>query len=167
MRAAYSIVFDKTYCQSVVARYNRQRFLLLRPHVLIPMQPLAVAVIWVAVARNYEAWNLFFAGLMAFEMVFAGFQWFYLRHFPFRRLMRRAGEAVRYMLTEDGLEVVGPLAEGKLQWAVYPKSVRYEDGVLLLRPGTICWLPDAALSGATVDEVVGFLQSKTSMRHMV
>lgn len=167
MNATYRIVMDAAYCTDLVERYRRQLPMFLRPGVVALMPLVVLAIVWLVYARSNAAFQGVFPWLAAALLAMAVLDYVVLRQLPVRRLLRRAGESITYTLTDEGLEAVGPLAEGKLKWAAYPRSVRFADGFLLLRPGTICWLPDVALKGANSGAVLELLRAKTTLRSVV
>ena len=76
------------------------------------------------------------------------------------------GSEVSLTLSDEGVAVKGTNVETKAAWAAYPKAVRFNDGLLLQRPGAIRWLPDSGLvEGAPVD-ATNLVASKTALRYV-
>jgi hypothetical protein len=71
------------------------------------------------------------------------------------------------VLSEEGISIEGPLAQSKEAWSLYPRALRFSDGILLMRSErSRLWLPDSALHGASPKEVTDLVQSKTRLRHV-
>jgi hypothetical protein len=84
------------------------------------------------------------------------------------RFKRRAdfGAEVIVTVAKDAITSSGRHAQGKWGWQAYPRSVRYPDGILLMRRGVIRWLPDAALQEGTPTDATALVQSKTVMKEV-
>ena len=82
------------------------------------------------------------------------------------RFKRRAdfGAEVVVTVSEAGIASSGRHAQGSWGWQAYPRSVRYPDGILLLRRGVIRWLPDAALQNGTAADATALVKSKTVLK---
>jgi hypothetical protein len=95
---------------------------------------------------------------------------FYLRlHFQLPALLklrksREFGKEVTIALSEAGLEASGSNGHSVVKWNAYPRSVRYSDGILLARGGSIRWLPDSALEEGSIEEAIALVRAKTSFR---
>lgn len=164
MTATYRVTYDESYCRALLARTHQQRPLLLRPHVMILGQwPVTAIALWLVLRDDPEAFSL-----MAWILVPMGFvvvlEWVFLRPLQLRRLMRRIGDVVTYTLDGDSVAVSGPNVEAKMNWAAFPQNLRYRDGIILKSGGAICWLPDSALTGATAEEVVELVKSRSTLR---
>ena len=85
------------------------------------------------------------------------------------RFKRRADFGAEAVVTvsEDGIASSGRHAQGRWGWQAYPRSVRYPDGILLLRRGVIRWLPDAALQAGTAAEATALVKSKTVLKELL
>jgi hypothetical protein len=166
MGATYRITFSETYCRTTIDRYQRQRPIFMRPNVQIPLQPIGFAVAFIVASRFASELQWFYVWLFGIICVASAIEWFYLRKAPLRRLLRHAGATATYVLSIDAIEMESPLGQAKVQWATYPRAVRFTDGVMLLRRGVICWLPDSLLEGSTPGEVIALVQSKTSLRYV-
>lgn len=163
MNAIYRITYDEQYCRALLRRTHQQRPFLLRPDVMILGQlPFTAIVLWLVLRKDPEAFSIM-AWMLASMTLVVVLEWVFLRPVQLRRLMRRIGDVVTYRLDEDSVEVNGPNAEAKLKWAAFPKNVRYRDGLVLKAAGAVWWLPDSALSGATVEQVVQVVKSRSTL----
>jgi hypothetical protein len=75
------------------------------------------------------------------------------------------GSEVTLTLSEAGVGF-GNNAQPTLDWSTYPSTVRFPDGILLKRPGSIRWLPDSAITAGTAAEATNLIASKTSIRYI-
>jgi hypothetical protein len=76
------------------------------------------------------------------------------------------GLEVAVTLSEEGLAVGIHTAEQRLAWSTYPSSIRFNDGILLKKPGSIRWLPDSAIQMGSSSEATSLVGSKTALRHV-
>lgn len=75
------------------------------------------------------------------------------------------GSEVTLTLSEAGV-ALGNNPQPTLAWSTYPSAVRFPDGILLKRPGSIRWLPDSAIIGGTAAEATALIASKTLIRYI-
>jgi hypothetical protein len=83
------------------------------------------------------------------------------------KFKRRPGfdSEVTLTLSEAGV-AFGNNAQPTLDWSTYPSTVRFPDGILLKRPGSIRWLPDSAITTGTAAEATDLIASKTPIRYI-
>lgn len=71
-----------------------------------------------------------------------------------------------YFASEAGITIRQKLLNSSYPWTTYSRAVRFSDGILLLKPGAIRWLPDYALQRGTVDEAMVLVRSRLPTRLM-
>jgi hypothetical protein len=76
------------------------------------------------------------------------------------------GSDVAVTLSEEGVAVGIHTAEQRLVWSTYPSSIRFSDGILLKKPGSIRWLPDSAIQLGSSSEATSLVGSKTLLRYV-
>lgn len=86
----------------------------------------------------------------------------------FWRLSRRPdfGQEHEVVVSEEGITAIGAHVKGNWSWPAYPDSVRFPDGILLMRRGAIRWLPDAAIANGDARTATALVASKTTLRHL-
>jgi len=149
-------------------RFSQQRYFLLRPTVQFLLLPLPLAIAWIIAWRMALALqSLFLVTTVATVVVSVG-GLLTTRLVVYRRFRKSQtfGKETSFVLSEQGIHMAGPLGEGTVKWPVYPRAVRYDDGIMLLRPRVICWLPDKALQGSTPEEATHLVQANTALRHV-
>jgi hypothetical protein len=167
MTYTYGLVLDKPYFRTMIARYYQQRPLLLRPAWQFA---LAGAVLIVALPFvPFEGDRVgFFLGMAFLYGLFAVAGLAVIRVFVFQKFKYTSyfGKDSSCALRDEGLRVSGPSREHLTEWSNFRSAVRYPDGIMLLRRGVIWWLPDAALQGASPEDVSRFLGTKTAVRNV-
>lgn len=169
MRIVYKVMFDLEYCHAVVKHYYAQRPLILRPQMQTLLYILiSVVFLWQSRLRsNPSAVNIhFFVNSFIASSAIAVIAVLITRWAIVQRLKSNAefGHQITVTLTEDGVEGIGERVSGKWSWAAYPRSVRFSDGILLLRAGVIRWLPDDAIKVGTSKEATALVDSKSELR---
>jgi hypothetical protein len=76
------------------------------------------------------------------------------------------GTEVSTSISHDGLIVDGRHFKAHLTWDLYPKAVRFHDGILLQKPGAVRWLPDAAIVEGTANDATQIVDRRTALRHV-
>jgi hypothetical protein len=64
-------------------------------------------------------------------------------------------------LTNEDI-LVSAVANARIPWSGITAASRFPDGFILTQKGIFRWLPDDALTGATVDQVTDLLRTKIS-----
>jgi hypothetical protein len=160
MQITYSIRVDRSYCESVMARYYRQLPFML--HLPVQFGLLAIVLAgWFSWRYNPIVGGLVGASVFVFGILAtkAGIL-FRLRRMP------DFGHDLSVSISDAGVAAKGEHVQSTWQWSAYPRSVRFPDGVLLLRAGVIRWLPDSAISGGTAADATTLIGSKTSLRNV-
>lgn len=80
------------------------------------------------------------------------------------RLRSSFGTDVDFFTSEAGIMIHQKSLNGAYPWTTYSRAVRFSDGILLLKPGAIRWLPDSALRRGTADEAVTLVRSHLPTR---
>lgn len=165
MIARYQYVFDAPYCRKVISRFYRQRPFYLKLHYQFAAIAAIVLLAWYSTRVTPQSpKTLLIAVSSAAAAVLIGI--FLVRASVMTKLRgtKEFGKEVTIALSEEGLEAIGPNGHSVVKWKAYPKSVRFRDGILLLRGGVIRWLPDSAIAEGTVQEAWALIQSKTTSR---
>ena len=166
MSATYRYVTDTAYFKALMERYYRQRIWAIRPwgQFAILTAPLGLAFIyaWGTNASWTTGAGFAFSGMILLSVVCV----VAIKVAVLSRLRRgpTANGQITATISEEQLHFVGPRTESTYQWSAYPRSVRYSDGILLLRPGVICWLPDSALTNSTADAATALVRTHTKFR---
>jgi len=166
MKISYNFRIDTAYYKCVVDRYYRQKPILLHLPVQFGILGLIIAA-WLTLATKASTGSDALVPLVVGASVFVAGM-FVTRMGILLRFKSRAefGQEVAVVISDDGVEASGQHIQGKWQWAAYPRSVRFADGILLMRAGTIRWLPDAAIQNGTADNATALVASKTNLRRM-
>jgi hypothetical protein len=165
-RLVYKYRADAAYYRRVIGRYYRQRTFLLR----LPMQYGVVSLSIVGAFLGFKGlWTRSALGIGMLVVVAltaalvalakAGLLWRFKRRGDF-------GAETTVTVSKEAIVSSGRHAEGKWGWQAYPRSVRYADGILLMRRGVIRWLPDAALQEGTPGDATALVKSKTVMKEI-
>jgi hypothetical protein len=158
MQINYSFREDPAYVRTVIDRYYRQLPFLFR----LPVQFGILGLVLGA----WCAWTIDpLSGVLIGTFVFV-IGLLATRVGLLMRFKRRAdfGQDVAVTISDEGVEAKGLHVQGTWQWAAYPRSVRFSDGILLLRAGVIRWLPDSAIREGTAEEAVSLVGSKSILR---
>lgn len=160
----YKFRADAAYYRTIIDRYYGQRPFLLRLPVQCGFVSLAVVGFFLWMKGSYSRTAVGVA-VIAVVLLMAGMA--ALRKIGILyRFKRRADFGAEALVTvsQDGIASSGHHAQGRWGWQAYPRSVRFPDGILLLRRGVIRWLPDAALQDGTPAEATALVRSKTAMK---
>jgi hypothetical protein len=76
------------------------------------------------------------------------------------------GSEATVTLSDAGVALGRNQVQPTLEWSTYPNTVRFPDGILLKRPGSIRWLPDSAIIAGTAAEATDLIAAKTSLRYI-
>ena len=167
MTLHYKYLFDSAYCKVVIARFYRQRPLLLRLPVQFAIPVIIVMWIWSSWQKVDASWPHVIALTAAGVAVIAAGV-FFVRIGVLRRLKRISefGLEVTLTISAQGLTVSSSNGGREYVWSAYPRSVRYADGILLMRGGAIRWLPDASLQDGSAEQATDQVRGKTKMRDL-
>ena len=162
----YRFRADAAHYRTVIDRYYGQRAFLLR----LPMQYGIVSLAIVGAFLGFKGMSTRIAVGIGFLVVVASTMGLVAltKVSILWRFKRRAdfGAEVTVTVSKDAIISSGRHAEGKWGWQAYPRSVRYPDGILLMRRGVIRWLPDSALQEGTPADATALARSKTVMREI-
>jgi hypothetical protein len=165
-RLVYKFSADAAYYKAIIDRYYRQRAFLLR----LPVQYGIVSSAIVGAFLGYKgSFTRTAVGIGILVVVLLTASMVSLTKIgALYRFKRRAdfGADVIMTVAKDAITSSGRHAEGKWGWQAYPHSVRYPDGILLMRRGVIRWLPDAALQEGTPANATALVKSKTVMKQV-
>ena len=163
MDAVYHLMVDEAMCATIVSRYYQQRPWYGRPEYQMANVALVTTVICATLAIREPdgrllsilllvfGWVAAFFGLKAIRRVLVDH--IHLAHF------RESGDV---LLCDEGLSGMSRSKEKwTLPWGAYSRAVRFSDGILLVRPRAIRWLPENALASGSIDDVVRLVQQKT------
>lgn len=157
----YKIRTDAAYYRTIIARYYGRRPFLVRFPLQYAIASLAAAgyLIWKMGSLTQAAVGV---AVIVGLLLAAAMVWL-TKLGTFYRFKRRADFGAEAVLTvsENGITSSGHHANGRWAWQAYPRSVRYPDGILLMRRGVIRWLPDAALRDGTPSDATALVKSKT------
>jgi len=162
----YHWSYDAAYYKQVVDRYYRQL-----PYILhLPVQytllwlgsTILFAVLVGPPTLMLGAWALLIGALGIPGLVLLTRQGIALKY----RLRTSFGTDVDYFASETGITIREVSIHGTYPWTTYSRAVRFSDGILLLKPGAIRWLPDHALQRGTVDEAIALVRSNLPTRQL-
>lgn len=165
-RLVYKFRADVAYYRCVIDRYYGQRALPLRLPVQFGVVSLAVVGTFLGYKGLFTPLALGF-GIVVVVLLTVGTV--ALRKMSvLYRFKRRAdfGAEVTMTVSKQAITSSGRHSEGQWGWQAYPRSVRYADGILLIRRGVIRWLPDSALREGTPADATALVKSKTVMREV-
>ena len=167
MPITYRYKVDESFFRTLFARQMRQKLMVFRPSVQVPLvlilgvggwwflrgldEPAILGALWVLLAFA------FLSGVMVPRLL----QRTILR--AVRKNPEFGGEAT-VELSERGLDGSGPLSKGTVDWKAFTGAVRHPDGIILTRGISTVWLPDAALEGSTPSEATALVGSKLNLR---
>jgi hypothetical protein len=164
MGIVYKFHMDAAYYITVIDRYYRQRSFLGQLPIQFGILAALVACLylWKTAAPLKVALGI--ALIIAALILVGGVS--LTKRGILRRFKNHAdfGTEATVTLSEDGLMASGPKGQKKWSWAAYPRSVRYPDGILLLRAGVIRWLPDSAIQSGTAQGATALIDSNTALR---
>jgi hypothetical protein len=161
----YKYLFDAAYCKTVISRFYRQRPFYLRLHVQFAAIAMVILLAWFSTQAGAHASHALLISVCIAAAVIVGFI-FLVRFAVMMKLKgsREFGKEVTIELSEEGLDASGSNGHSAVKWAAYPRSVRYPDGILLVRGGAIRWLPDAALVEGSAQDALALIRNKTNLR---
>jgi hypothetical protein len=166
MAVTYKLTIDKDYYRKLIARYYQQRPFFFQLPVQFGAIALALAASLTFGFGTPSLEVVSFAASVGTLVYFGGIaltKWGIFQRFRFRADF---GTEVTVTMSDTGLPATGRHVEGTWTWEAYPKSVRFQDGLMLLRPGVIRWLPDAALIAGTVEEATAAARAKSALREV-
>jgi hypothetical protein len=162
----YKIHIDEIYYRTLIDRYYTQRPLLFRLPVQFGLLALISAGAFlsfiIAPLENKAAVSIIMAAVVFFGGI-AATKWGIYQRFRYRGDF---GTDATVSMSEAGLVANGRHAQGKWNWAAYPGAVRYSDGIMLLHPGVIRWLPDSGLVVGTPEEATALVNLKSKLRKL-
>jgi hypothetical protein len=163
----YRFIFDEAYIRTMIERYYRQRPLILRPVWQLALLGVLMTI-WFSVFPIGDSPIPFVLMMSSVYALFAIGALAALRTMVYQKFRYTSyfGKTSIHALSDEGLSTSGPGRAHLVDWPMLQSAVRYSDGILLLRRGVICWLPDAALEGATGTEVAQLVNSKIRLRDM-
>jgi hypothetical protein len=165
-RLVYKFHADTAYYRTIIDRYYRQRAFPLRLWVQYGILSLAIVGAFLGFKGSFTR-TAVGVGLLVVILstaVMAALTKIAVLY----RFKGRAdfGTETTVTLSREAITSSGRHAEGKWGWQAYPRSVRYPDGILLLRRGVIRWLPDSALQEGTSTDATALVKSKTIMKQV-
>jgi len=163
MAFSYRFAADAAYYRIVIDRYYRQL-----PVVLwLPVQFSFLAAISIGgfALVTDATWTSAPIALIAGAAIVVGGttltkQGILLKY----RIRPSFGKDSSFSVDGDGVVGLGTNSATPVPWNHYRRAVRYSDGILLLRPGAIRWLPDAALTEGTSSDITALVASKLPLR---
>jgi hypothetical protein len=167
MTLHYKYLFDAAYCKVVIARFYRQRPLPLRLPVQFAIPVTIVIWLWSSWQKMDASWPNVIALIFAGAAVIAAAV-FLVKIGVLQRLKRNSefGLEVTIAISAQGVTASSSNGRREYAWTAYPRSVRYADGILLMRGGAIRWLPDASLQDGTTQQATDLVRGKTKMRDL-
>jgi hypothetical protein len=165
-RLVYKFSADAAYYKTIIDRYYRQRAFLLRLPVQYGIVSLAIVGAFLGFKGSFTRTGVGI-GILVVVLLTAGMVAL-TKIGVLYRFKRRAdfGAEVIMTVAKDAITSSGRHAEGKWGWQAYPHSVRYPDGILLMRRGVIRWLPDVALQEGTPADATALVKSQTVMKQV-
>jgi hypothetical protein len=164
MTVTYKFRIDANYYRDLIGRYYQQRPFIFRLQVQFGCIALVLMVFMALAFGTPTVSTVAGAAVIAALVYFGGIS--VIRWGIFQRFRYRAdfGSEVTINMSDTGLNAVGLHAKGEWAWAAYPSAARFSDGVMLLRPGVIRWLPDSALIAGTRDEATALVSVNSKIR---
>jgi hypothetical protein len=166
MDVTCQFVADANYFRTTVERYNRQRPVALWFSVQYGLLAVPLFAAWLYAWRSGQDWA-FAVGflLLLWPLITLGLGQL-TKGGIVRRFKSNAdfNADVAIVLCDDGIESRGRHSQTKTEWGAYPSAVRYSDGILLVKPGTIRWLPDTAIRSGTSRDATLLVGAKTKLR---
>jgi hypothetical protein len=162
----YRFRADAAYYRTTINRYYGQRRFLLR----LPVQYGFISLIALGIFLwNTRSPSRTVMGIAAVAVVLLTAAMVALTKLSvLYRFKRRPdfGAETTVTVSKEGIASSGHHAHGNWGWQAYPRSVRYRDGILLLRRGVVRWLPDAALQAGTPTDATELVKSKTILTNL-
>jgi hypothetical protein len=168
MSVSYHFVADSDYFRTVIDRYYRQRPRLFWLPIQYGLIALPLLCAWLYALVTEASWTLIIAFILLLwpfaTLCFVQLtKWGIMQRF---RANADFGADVTTVLSESGIDARGRNAHTELAWTAYPTSVRFPDGILLLRAGAIRWLPDSAIQSGSPADATTLVGSKSKLRHV-
>jgi hypothetical protein len=164
MEIKYQYLCDTAYFKVVIDRQYQQGPWLLRLPIQFGLIGMGCAIFFLALwgmsDQTMVLLIVVICGVLAASGVWATK---FALMIKFRSRPGFGTEAVT-LLSEDGIGVGNTEHQSAKAWSVYPRAVRFCDGILLKRPGAIRWLPDSAITAGSVADATSLVASKTSLR---
>ena len=162
----YRIRPDEAFYKTTIDRYDQQRPRYLRYATQYLLAGLILATIWVTMTRPLTEQVIFqslaIAVATAIGGVFVtklGILWRFKRRFDF-------GQEFDTVISDEGIKATGAHVQSTWTWPAYPCSVRFRDGILLMKKGAIRWMPDAAIISGDADSATALVSANTAMRRL-
>jgi hypothetical protein len=160
----YRWCYDAAYYSTVVDRFYKQL-----PH--MRHLPIQYTLLWLGGAvlfsvlrgsptLEFAGWALLIGAVGVPGLVVLTKQGIVLRY----RLRPSFGTDADFFFSEAGITICQKSLHETYPWTAYSRAVRFPDGILLLKPGVMRWLPDYALQSGTVDEAVTLVRSRLPVR---
>ena len=168
MAVTYRVRADQAYFTTLMQRFWQQRPVALRPVVQFTVLPIVVAACCLlAPWRGVDPVMLRIMAVGLALLVGPG-AYVLTRSLLLQRFRGSAsfGSETLFKLSDEGISINGPLARGDMKWQLYPRAVRFPDGIMLVRPRVVCWLPDSALTGSSSLDATALVESHTQLRHV-
>jgi hypothetical protein len=160
--ATYDIELTAAHYATALLRFRRQQpdywlRQLLPWAALLPASAAAVFAALTESAWEAEAITLAITGFLAA----AGITYYQRRRLN-THLQRTPtfGERIQIILDEHGARSIVRGVASSVSWRSFTRATRFVDGFVLSQGGLDSWLPDAALTGASVADVQRLMQSK-------
>jgi hypothetical protein len=168
MAVTFRVRADHDYFTALMKRYWRQRPVVLRPAVQFAVLPILIVAAWLlAPWQGVDPVTLRIVAL-GWALLAGPGAYLLTRTLLLQRFRGTVsfGSETVFQLSDDGILVNGPLARADMKWQLYPRAVRFPDGIMLLRPRFLCWLPDSALVDASPADATALVESHTHLRHV-
>jgi hypothetical protein len=165
MAIRYGWLGDGQYYSTAVDRYYAQAPVLLR------LRSQAI-VIWIIITApllliddlDHKAKGIWLALATAFAFTFAPLvKWGIRLKY---RLRPSFGSETTFVMNVNEVVITG-VGAGHFPWTVYQRAVRFSDGILLVRPRAIRWLPDTALIEGTASDALEIVRQKMPLRDLL
>ena len=168
MGITYKMRVDPDYFRTTIDRYYRQRPFVLWLPVQYGMLALFFLVAWFGLGKADTSWaqiaTIVFASVICAVALVYLTKWLILQRLSGHA---RLGEEFTIVVSPQGVSAAVDHVRSVWDWAAYPRSARFSDGILLLRKGVIRWLPDSAIQNGTPNEATDIVAANTSLRHIV
>jgi len=168
MAVAYRVRADQQYWTTVIQRFWRQQPMALRPAVQFTVPPIVLLAGCWLLAPSRGVGPVFLMTALVLALILGPGAYVLTRSLLFQRFKESApsGSETVYRLSDEGISINGPLVRADVKWPVYPRAVRFPDGILLVRRRVIAWLPDSALVDSSTSEATALVERYTQLRHI-
>jgi hypothetical protein len=170
MALVYRFRVDKLYLDTLISRYWQQRPLILRPAFQYALLATLVAAVWVLVfvqSKGVDTQSVVLVALAWALLLGPGAYW--LTRLLIRQRFTASSSDRKdtdVALSDDGVVVIAPMSRHEIQWPTYSRGVRFSDGIMLIRPRVILWLPDSALTDANPAQATALVGTHASLAHV-